>query len=51
MLTSKLGLVRTSIFKQAGTESFHSDYKKVRCAVNIVLSDESAPIILKIMVN
>ena len=49
MLTSKLGLVRTSIFKQkAGTElPFHSDYKKVRCAVNIVLSDESAPIIFE----
>jgi len=48
-LTLKLGHISTSIFKQlSGTEvPFHCDYAKVRCAVNIILSLESAPIVFE----
>jgi len=48
-LTLKLGFISTSIFKQlSGSEvPFHSDYGKVRCAVNIILSSNSAPIVFE----
>ena len=47
--TSKLGLIETSIFKQLPNSEvpFHSDYAKVRCAINFVLSENAEPIVFK----